>query len=217
MCFKVVIVILIIIFSIICFFSFCQSYDIVIDKKIYKAYFCQSLHVPVAVEYKLYKVGGSCKRSGMIFKNDLPQVLCASAKNYLHSGYDEGHMCPAADEVNDCFNLELTFRFYNCVPQFPDLNRNIWLSFERLERNLSQTDSIEVVNVNVITSKKLSGLIGIPDYCIKSIWSLSSHKCIICICCLNALKSQSVRSDVFSCDLKYNVKIERFLTFIPVF
>jgi endonuclease G len=121
-----------------------QTVDTVIHKDNYTSYYSYSLHNPLFVVYKLFKGGGSCSRINDRFITDnLP--LSATAKDYAASGYDEGHLADSKDFAYDCKLQEETFRFYNCVPQTPALNRGIWKHFETLIRKESQTDSLLII------------------------------------------------------------------------
>ena len=190
-----------------------QNYDILIKNQVYQSYFSNSLHVPVVVEYKLYHAGGNCSRAGYSFKNDKKNLITASKKDYLHSGYDEGHLCPAADFAFNCTYDEMTFRFYNCVPQTPNLNRDIWLSYEKVERAISQSDSILVVNICTFSNRTIGSNIAVPDYCIKFIFSLSSHKNLLSVVCKNSPMASSQRLPVNQIEKNYKINLSSFLPF----
>lgn len=53
--------------------------------------------------------------------------------DYFRSGYDRGHMAPAADHDN---HLIETFIYSNCCPQLPDFNRGIWKNLEEHIRKI---------------------------------------------------------------------------------
>lgn len=153
-------------------FAFGQ--DTVIQKGIYTSYFSYKEHNPLYVVYKLYKGGGTCSRAAFKFITDgLPNS--ATASDYAHSGFDEGHLVNAADFAFDCKKEEMTFRFYNCVPQKPRLNRGIWKKWETSIRKDSQTDSLLIICGSIFGRKKI-GNISVPDYCWKIVKSLSTHK-----------------------------------------
>lgn len=56
--------------------------------------------------------------------------------DYLHSGYDRGHMIPAADFHATQEALQSTFTMANMVPQSPLLNKGFWAKLEGLIRYL---------------------------------------------------------------------------------
>ena len=70
---------------------------------------------------------------------------CPTTKDYSNSGYDRGHMCPAADQkwspqaMIDCFSLA------NMVPQDHSLNAGAWATLEKKERLWAQRDSAIVI------------------------------------------------------------------------
>ena len=167
--------------------SFSQN-DTVINTRIYKSYYSYSIGQPTKVVYKLYKGGGECNRKneGFRFHNDtVLKHLTAGTSDYAVSGYDEGHMANAEDFAGDCTKEELTFRFYNCIPQTPALNRGIWKANEALLRKISQTDSLLITCGGVFTtsskSVKLGSKLLIPTYCYKIATSLSTGKLIQCL------------------------------------
>lgn len=155
------------------------QWDTVVYNKGYASYFSNKYRNPVMVTYKLYKGGGPCKRDKFSFKNDL-KIPAATTKEYLKSGYDKGHLANAEDFAFNCELDELTFRYYNCVPQRPELNRGIWKVTEEKIREISQTDSILVVCINEFKpGYKTMGGVAVPTDCIKIAKSLSTGKTYI--------------------------------------
>ena len=55
---------------------------------------------------------------------------------YLRSGFDRGHLCPAADRTRSNSDQEATFVMTNIIPQAPMLNRGLWADIEKECRNL---------------------------------------------------------------------------------
>lgn len=70
---------------------------------------------------------------------------CPTTYDYRNSGYDRGHMCPAAEQkwsdeaMNDCFVMA------NMCPQDHSLNSGAWNTLENRERNWARRDSAIVV------------------------------------------------------------------------
>lgn len=74
---------------------------------------------------------GSAKRSGVDFAEDteVPEPR-ATDWDYYNSGYDRGHMCPAADNKWSKKAMEESFLFTNMCPQNGNLNRGDWNEME---------------------------------------------------------------------------------------
>ncbi len=70
---------------------------------------------------------------------------CTKHSDYTGSGYDRGHMCPAADQkwsvdaMNDCFVMA------NMCPQLHDLNAGAWETLESKERVWAKRDSAVMI------------------------------------------------------------------------
>jgi len=161
------------------------KYDTLITTKAYKSYYSKSDLGPAIVTYTIFKAGGDCARDTFSFTNDIKDLPSAKVKDYAHSGYDRGHMANAEDFAYDCNLDEVTFRYYNCVPQHPKLNRGAWRSYESKIRNLSYTDSLFVICYNHFSDKKLNERVSIPDTCYKFVFTLSDRKMVISVAYTN--------------------------------
>lgn len=74
------------------------------------------------------------------FKEDplIPQHIRATKNDYTGSGFDRGHLCPAADcETQKA--MEDSFFFSNIAPQAPTFNRGYWKKLENHVRELTKT------------------------------------------------------------------------------
>lgn len=60
----------------------------------------------------------------------------AMPSQYLRSGFDRGHLCPAADRTRTVADQEATFIMTNIIPQAPMLNRGLWADIEKQCRSL---------------------------------------------------------------------------------
>ncbi|KZT44091.1 hypothetical protein SISSUDRAFT_1111771 [Sistotremastrum suecicum HHB10207 ss-3] len=79
-------------------------------------------------------------RSKSEFKEDesLPAVFRATLKDYFRSGYDRGHMVPAADAKSSQTAMNETFLLSNIAPQVGDgFNRHYWAYLEEWCRRLT--------------------------------------------------------------------------------
>ena len=92
-----------------------------------------SARIPVWVAYVLEpKNAIGCEPRVAFFSADdsLPKKSRAEEKDYNNSGYDIGHMAPAADMSWSELVVEESFLLSNAAPQMPNLNRGIWKSLE---------------------------------------------------------------------------------------
>ncbi len=149
--------------------------DTIINAGNYKSHFDIDRKQPIFVSYILYKGGGGCNRSSFRFKNDT-DIKMATTKDYSGTGFDMGHLANAEDFANDCVAGEKTFRFYNCLPQYPNLNRGVWKRWETRARDLSQRDSLLIICGGTFGNKTIGESVYVPEYCWKVIYSLKNKK-----------------------------------------
>lgn len=60
----------------------------------------------------------------------------AEKSDYLHSGFDQGHLTPAADAVTEAEEHD-TFLLSNMTPQEPTVNRISWKQLEEMVRKFA--------------------------------------------------------------------------------
>jgi endonuclease G len=97
----------------------------------------------------------------------------ASDQDYAGSGYDKGHLAPAADMEWSAAAMEESFYYSNMSPQEPGFNRGIWKKLEELVRMWAiENNSIYIVTGPVLT-KDLPVIgpdrIAVPGYFYKVI------------------------------------------------
>ncbi len=190
-----------------------QQIDTVIVNDVYISYFSYQYHNPLYVVYKVYQGGGDCDRKAFHFKTgNLPNS--ATPADYKGSGYDEGHLADAKDFASDCFREEETFRFYNCVPQTPKLNRGIWKHFETEIRKLSQNDSVLVICGSIFGNKTMGpDNIAIPEECWKLVFSLSTKKKLYAFTCPNDDSNSFIPIEVDDLKKRLNYKVVELSNF----
>ena len=162
--------------------SFCQSVDTVIDRNIYQSYYSFTIKEPLYVVYTLYKGGGNCKRTKMRFHQD-EVTNTATDKDYKDQHFDKGHLANAEDFAYDCTAEELTFRYYNCLPQTVRLNRGIWKKWETTIRKESKDKKLIVIAGGIFEDDITIGPqhIGVPSECYKLVLDSSTKKIIHCL------------------------------------
>lgn len=70
------------------------------------------------------------------FRTDSKIITGSSHPNdYLHSGFDRGHLAPAGDFVYSAEAMENSFYMSNISPQKPSFNRGIWKKLEEQIRS----------------------------------------------------------------------------------
>lgn len=146
-----------------------------LNHKEYITVFSKSLKYPVLVEWWVTKNKIQCDKPIPRHDRFVPDPLLAAytdlANDYIKSGFDRGHMAPAAD--NQCSGkeaMEESFYFSNMVPQYGQLNRGDWKTLEMYTRELAKSlDSVKVWTGSVGEQKKI-GSISVPTKCWKVIY-----------------------------------------------
>lgn len=95
----------------------------------------QASWVAYKIEYD--KLNHTIKRTND-FRED-PKVITQSAtlQDYRYSGYDRGHLAPAASMKYSKITMSESFYMSNISPQHPGLNRGIWKKLEDKVRHWS--------------------------------------------------------------------------------
>lgn len=90
---------------------------------------------------------GDADREKISFKEDplIPTTFRSTLKDYQKSGFDRGHLAPAANHKGSLDEMRDTFFLSNMSPQEPQFNRGYWSKVEKYVRDL--TKSNEVVEV----------------------------------------------------------------------
>lgn len=92
----------------------------------------------------------------------------ADWKNYKNSGFDKGHLCPAADREYNQKAYEATFLTSNVAPQKHDFNSGIWNRLEEKIRYWAvKYDKLYVVTAGVLQPNlKTIGYedVAVPNY-----------------------------------------------------
>ena len=127
----------------------------IITHKGYTVSYNYDWKIPNWVAYELtdWEVEGEVPRYDR-FKPDpmVPQNATATTNDYKYSGFDRGHMAPAADMKWDEQAMKESFYLSNICPQNPNLNGGVWKDLEEQVRDLaSQKGRIFVVCGPIVT------------------------------------------------------------------
>ncbi len=105
-------------------------------------------------------IQGGQERSNKFRFDKMVPSGSAKTSDYTKSGYDRGHLCPAADMDFSRVAMEESFLMSNISPQAPEFNRGIWKDLETGVRNWAKKDhKIYVITGPVFNENK--GTIGV--------------------------------------------------------
>lgn len=116
----------------------------IVDRELDKGYFFinhnDDWKIPYWVAYYLSSsnLQGEAKRKGIKFKSDkeIPRGRRAEYKDYTHSGFDRGHLAPAAAFKRSREAIKTTFILSNASPQYHGFNDGIWKRLEKEVREM---------------------------------------------------------------------------------
>lgn len=115
------------------------------------------------------------------FKPD-PQVIGVSATNqdYARSGYDRGHMAPAADMKWNAQAMQESFYFSNISPQIHNLNAGDWKELEEKVREWAVRDSALYIVTGPVATRNPRRIgvrqVAVPDAFYKVILSAYGNR-----------------------------------------
>ena len=139
-----------------------------------------------------------------------PDVRTESAtpRDYNTSGYDKGHLCPAADMAFSEAAIDETFLMSNMSPQVPSFNMGIWRELEELTRDWArQFKRLYVVTGPVLKEPGLKQIgfskVTVPGAFYKVLVAPDQHRAIAFIL-PNEVSNQSVMA--YACNID---KVER--------
>lgn len=116
----------------------CRGQQILLDMGSYTVLYDSTLRIPVTADWLLANsfIGSSQREPSWRFKEDgrVPRPR-ATHQDYNKSGFDRGHMCPAADRSASRDLMRSTFIMTNVCPQTPALNRGPWEKLEKACRS----------------------------------------------------------------------------------
>jgi endonuclease G len=142
--------------------------------KNYTTVFSKSLKYPILVEWWVTKSGLECANPVARKDKFIPDPLLKKdsdiAEDYVGSGFDRGHLAPAAD--NRCKGadvMEESFFFTNMAPQYPGLNRGQWKNLEEWTRELGKMHDSVFVQAGCVGDIKKVKSLSIPSHCWKVI------------------------------------------------
>lgn len=123
------------------------------------------------------------KRKNNFKEDTLISSGSAQLEDYKGSGYDRGHLAPAATFVDDQKEMDESFYLSNISPQHPSFNRGIWKKLEVYERRMAvEKDTIYVICGPILNGKLKtigSNEVSIPEFFFKIIYYKDWMMCFI--------------------------------------
>lgn len=142
-------------------------------------------HTPIYVAEKLnkkllFEAQGN-ERTNLFYEEArLPSADRAQLSDYQGSGFDRGHMAPAADMATD-ESMAQSFSLANMVPQYPINNRKSWAGIEKATRKYVMRAEGDVF---IITGPVFDGIpptiggnkIWVPQHLFKLVYDPSTKR-----------------------------------------
>lgn len=132
------------------------------------------------------RLKGKANRKKSSFKPDreLDSKIRAELSDYSGSGYDRGHMAPAADMKWDQKAMDESFYLSNMAPQVgAGFNRGIWRELERYARDLvNEREPIIVITGPIyegrVRKSQQGSNVDVPSHFYKIIYNPKSKRAI---------------------------------------
>lgn len=148
----------------------------------YSVVYSPALRIPVNVQWTLSvaDMGSSHREPSWRFQEDTRVARPrATHDDYTHSGFDRGHMVPAADRSSSISSMKQTFLMTNVCPQVPALNRGAWKSLENACRMVAMNGTpvkivVDAVFWNADISRIGANCVAVPHGFVKTVRSSSS-------------------------------------------
>ncbi len=157
----------------------------------------------VYYELSSQMLNGNIKRSNRFHSDPLVTTKSATSSDYTKSGFDRGHLCPAADMSFDSIAMYESFYMSNISPQNPAFNRGIWKSLEGKVREWANTkEKLDIVTGPIFSKTDLrigQNNVRVPAYFYKILFAEEQNQMIAFIL-PNAASSNSLDRFVSTVD-----------------
>lgn len=183
------------------------TYDNLISHTYYSLSYSEEHKQAEWVYYKLNssQLDPTVKRKNN-FRKD-PKIIKNSAdlNDYKNSGYDRGHLAPAADMKYNSDSMSESFYLSNVSPQSANFNRSIWKKIEEQIRDWSYMYGELIIITGPILQCENFGKIGanrvtIPKWYYKVVIDPDNYKRNLAILIENTASSNSIKNYVITID-----------------
>ena len=152
--------------------------DTIVEREGYALGYMERHEQPAWVQYVMTaeEVSRRAAKRGDDFRPD-PEIPTGSAtpQDYTRSGYDRGHLAPAADMSFSVKTMSESFYMSNMSPQAPQFNRGVWSRLEKQVRHFAKREGrIVVVTGPILPAEKTitigASRVTVPQYYYKVIY-----------------------------------------------
>lgn len=150
--------------------------DAVLEKSFYALQYNEKFEQADWVAYELTRdeVLGQVDRKDSFKPDNSVPTGSATLDDYRGSGYDRGHLAPAADMEMTSESMAESFYLSNMSPQEPSFNRGIWSMLESYVRTWAyDNESVYIVTGPVLTKNEYPTIgrnkVAVPEYFYKVI------------------------------------------------
>ena len=182
--------------------------DSIVEREGYALGYIEKHEQPAWVQYIMTseEVSSRAAKRGEDFRPD-PEIPTGSAtpQDYTRSGYDRGHLAPAADMSFSVKAMSESFYMSNMSPQAPQFNRGIWSKLEKQVRHFATKEKrIVVVTGPILPAEKTitigANRVTVPQYYYKVIYDTTPPEKMIAFVLPNKGSSADLRTFVVTVD-----------------
>ena len=182
--------------------------DSIVEREGYALGYIEKHEQPAWVQYIMTseEVSRRAAKRGDDFRPD-PEIPTGSAtpQDYTRSGYDRGHLAPAADMSFSGKTMSESFFMSNMSPQAPQFNRGIWSRLEKQVRHFATKEKrIVVVTGPILPAEKTitigANKVTVPQYYYKVIYDTTPPEKMIAFVLPNKGSSADLRTFVVTVD-----------------
>lgn len=138
-------------------------------------------------EYVTYRIdledvtGPALRRDNFRPDPSIDSRFNAALEDYAGSGYDRGHLSPAADNTYSVEQMSQSFYLSNMAPQNPSQNRGSWRILENRIRSIAREGRVLYVTVGTVYEPGyivVGNNMGIPQYLWKVVVDAETNNAI---------------------------------------
>ena len=197
--------------------------DSIIEREGYALGYIEKHEQPAWVQYIMTadEVSRRAAKRGDDFRPD-PDVPTGSAtpQDYTRSGYDRGHLAPAADMSFSVKTMSESFFMSNMSPQAPQFNRGIWSKLEKQVRHFATKEKrIVVVTGPILPAEKTitigANKVTVPQYYYKVIYDTTPPEKMIAFVLPNKGSNADLRTFVVTVDRVEELTGLNFFSTVP--